>query len=110
MMKEKFNHVAKEIKKDLGEYNKNYKERKLEKNKLVCKKCGSENIQVQKISAQVKKKKGLMYWSIGWLIDLGLWLFLTLPRLIIQIFKPTKTVTKTDTVAVCQNCGNDWKI
>ncbi|GEM_PF-698436 len=109
-MKEKFNEAAKEIKKDLKDYNENYKEKKLEKNKLVCKKCGSENIQVQKISTQVKKKKGLMYWSIGWIIDLGLWLFLTVPRLIIQIFKPNKTVTKTHTEAVCQNCGYSWKI
>lgn len=105
-----FEKVVKEVKKDVGGYHENYKEKKLERNKLVCKKCGSENIQVQKISKQVKKKKGLIYWSVGWIIDLMLWIFLTLPRLIIQVFKPNKTVTKTDTVAVCQNCGNDWQI
>lgn len=102
--------VGVKLKEDLTEYNEKVKEKKYEKNKLVCKKCGSENIQVQKIATQVKKKKGLMYWSVGWIIDLMLWIFLTLPRLIIQMFKPSKTVTKTDTVAVCQNCGNDWKI
>lgn len=107
-MKEKLtiNDIAREMQKVFDEYT----EKNKEKNKIVCKRCGSENIQVQKIATQVKKKKGLMYWSVGWIIDLMLWIFLTLPRLIIAMFKPNKTVTQTDTVAVCQNCGNDWKI
>lgn len=100
------NEIAREMKKVSDEY----AEKNKEKNKIVCKRCGSENIQVQKIATQVKKKKGLMYWSVGWIIDLMLWIFLTLPRLIIAMFKPNKTVTQTHTEAVCQNCGKSWRM
>lgn len=107
---DKMKEVGAKVKEDLAEYNQKNKQRKFEKNKLVCKKCGSENIQVQKIATQVKKKKGLMYYSVGWIVDLMLWIFLTLPRLIIQMFKSDKMVTKTNTVAICQNCGKSWQV
>jgi predicted nucleic-acid-binding Zn-ribbon protein len=79
--------------------------------KLSCKKCGSENINIQRISITKNKKKGIFYWLFfGWLIDLFLWLFLTLPRLIFAIFRPRKVKTKVHSEAVCQNCGYSWKV
>lgn len=78
---------------------------------MRCKKCGSENVNVQIVSEVKKKRTGIMYWLFfGWLIDLFLWLFLTLPRLIIQILKPNRYKTKTTKQAVCQDCGSSWKL
>ena len=76
---------------------------------MVCSKCNSENVIVQSVSQKVKKKKGWMYWVLfGWFVDLMLWIFLTLPRLVWAIFKPKDTVTYSQ--AVCQNCGNTWRV
>lgn len=77
---------------------------------MKCKKCGSENVQVQRIAVTKKKKKGLGYWLFGWIIDLLLWLFLTIPRLIWAVIRPRKTKTKIHSEAVCQNCGYSWKL
>jgi len=77
---------------------------------MVCKKCNSENVQVQRVSVTKRKKKGISYWLFGWFIDLMLWLFLTFPRLLIAIFAPKKTKTKIHSEAVCQDCGYSWKI
>lgn len=79
--------------------------------KLICKKCGSDSISVQKVSVTKSKGKGWAYWLLfGWLIDLALWLFLTLPRLIFAIFRKKKVKTKVHSEAVCQNCGYSWKV
>lgn len=80
---------------------------------MVCKKCGGENVTIQVVNeVELKKKhKGIIYWLFfGWLIDIFLWLFLTLPRLIVAIFKPKKYKTKNKTVRkyVCQDCGYIW--
>lgn len=82
---------------------------------MICPKCGSENVNVQVVSETKLKKKhhGLIYWlCCVWLLDLMLWLFLTLPRLIVAIFKPTKYKTKTihKSMWVCQNCGHKWYV
>ncbi len=78
---------------------------------MKCKKCGSENIQVQRVSVTSEKKKGLLYWlCFGWLIDIMAFLFLTIPYLIIKIFKPKKVKTDTHSEAVCQDCGHSWKV
>jgi predicted nucleic-acid-binding Zn-ribbon protein len=77
---------------------------------MTCPKCGSENINVQMVSEVKAKKSGLIYWLCClWVVDLLLWAFLTLPRLIVQIFKPKKYKSKTYSEAVCQNCGHHWK-
>lgn len=46
----------------------------------------------------------------GWLFEMMMWLFLTLPMLIIKIFKPRKYKSKTvhKTMCVCQACGHSW--
>lgn len=78
---------------------------------MKCKKCGSENVQVQRVSITKNKKKGLIYWLFfGWLIDLLLWIFLTFPRLLWAIIRPKKTKTKTHSEVVCQSCGFSWRI
>ena len=78
---------------------------------MKCRKCGNENVNVQKIAITKNKKKGLFYWLFCiWIIDLLLWLFLTLPMLIIKIFKPKKVKTIIKTEAVCQDCGYSWKV
>ena len=77
---------------------------------MKCKKCGSENVNVQAIGVVKNKHHGIFYWCIGWLVDLMLWIFLTMPRLIVAIFRPKKVKTKIKSYAVCQDCGHKWKI
>ena len=80
---------------------------------MTCKKCGSNNVNVQMVSEinRKKKKRGILYWVLGgWIIELLLWIFLTLPMLIIKIFKPKKYESKVTKQAVCQACGNSWTI
>ena len=77
---------------------------------MKCKKCGSENVNVQAIEVVKSKHHGFFYWCIGWFIDLMLWIFLTMPRLIVAIFRPKKVKTKIKSYAVCQDCGHKWKI
>lgn len=81
---------------------------------MVCPKCGSDKVNVQMVtSTELKeKKRGILYWIlVGWWLQPILWLFLTLPMLIITIFKPRKYKTKTHTkkMAVCNSCGKSWK-
>lgn len=78
---------------------------------MVCKKCNSTNVNVQLLSETRKKKKGALYWIlIGWWFELFMWLFLTLPWLIIKIFKPDKYKNKVTKRAVCQDCGFSWEL
>lgn len=80
---------------------------------MNCQKCGSEDVTVQMVSeTKIKKKRrGIIYWlCFGWLFEMMMWLFLTLPMLIIKIFKPRKYKSKTvhKTMCVCQACGHSW--
>lgn len=104
---------------------------------LVCPRCRSNLVSVQivqenqgsvtntKTKATYKRKgHGLLYWLfIGWwfwIIDLFLWIFCTIPRLIIEIIRPkkykkkerSKSVTNNQIaykkICTCQNCGNAW--
>lgn len=81
---------------------------------MYCPRCRSEKVTVQAVNvvSEEKKKKSLAYWLlIGWLWEPFAWLFLTLPKLLFAMFgKKTKIVSKTETYAVCQNCGNKWLI
>ena len=82
---------------------------------MKCEKCQSEKVNVQVVSeSQLKTKHhGILYWLlIGWWLEMFLWLFLTLPRLIFALFghKKQKIVTKHKNMAVCQECGHTWKI
>jgi hypothetical protein len=78
---------------------------------MKCQKCKSENVSVQAVTTTKNKKHGMMYWLlVGWWLEPVMWVFLTVPWLIIKIFKPRKTSSKTHSEAVCQICGNRWKI
>lgn len=82
---------------------------------MKCKNCGSENVSVQMVSESELKNKhhGVLYWLlIGWWWKPLLWIFLTIPMLIGTLFghKKQKLVTKHSSMAVCQNCGYNWKI
>lgn len=82
-------------------------------NTVICKKCGSNKVDIQMVErTQIKrKKKTLLYWiAFGWLIEIMLWFFLTVPKLIFELFKPSryKVKTKLEKIAVCQNCGYSW--
>lgn len=85
---------------------------------MTCKKCGSNNVNVQVINEVYLKKQhhSLMWWlCIGWWLELILWallfgykLFITLVR--IATGGKKKTVNKQKTIAVCQNCGHKWNV
>lgn len=78
---------------------------------MKCSKCGSENVNVQVVTITKNKKHGCIYWLlIGWWLEMVMWLFLTLPWIIIKIFKPNKISSKVQSQAVCQNCGKTWKV
>lgn len=78
---------------------------------MVCKQCGGQNVNIQ-MTTKVKKKRGnIFYWIFVKLwVELIMWFFLTLPWLIIKIFKPAKYKSKVEKYAVCQDCGHSWKI
>lgn len=78
---------------------------------MVCKKCNSNNVTMQAVSETKRKRKGFIYWLfIGWWLEMFMWLFLTLPWLIIKIFKPKNNKSKITSMAVCQGCGYSWKV
>ena len=77
---------------------------------MICKKCGSENIQIQKVSTLVNKR-GWKYWLLGgWFINLLSYIIFTLPRVLIAIFIPKRKKVKTHSEAVCQSCGYSWEV
>ena len=80
---------------------------------MTCPKCGSENISVNVVTDMKMKDKhhGIIWWiCVGWWWIPFKWLFLTLPALIVKIFrrKKQKVVTKQRTVCCCQACGHTW--
>lgn len=82
---------------------------------MRCKKCNSENVTIQIINTAVLKRKhhSIFYWIfIGWWLEIFLWLFLTIPRLLFFIFVPRrrKIVNKQVKTAVCQDCGFSWTV
>lgn len=78
---------------------------------MICPKCKSDNVNIQAVSVMKNKNKGCMYWLIvGWWLQPILWLFFTLPMLIVGLFGRKKTQTKIHSEAICQSCGNRWKI
>lgn len=75
-----------------------------------CGKCGSMNVsyQVVQTGATTKtKKKGILYKLGRWTLiicTLGLWLVFG------KKASKSKTTFQTETVAVCQGCGNRWTV
>ena len=78
---------------------------------MTCPRCGSNHVDVQAVSMVRNRPHGLFYWLFfGWLIDLLLWIFWTIPRLIIAIVFPRRTTTRIRSEAVCQRCGRHWRV
>lgn len=82
---------------------------------MTCPKCGNENVSIQVVNEATLKTKhhSFLWWLfIGWWWKMLMWLFLTIPMLIIKIFsrKKQKVVNKQSTVAVCQSCGYRWTV
>ena len=81
---------------------------------MKCPKCGSESVTVQMVSETNLKTK---HRSVLWWIFVGLWwlpikwFFLTVPALIVKLFRPKryKTTTTHRSMCVCQNCGYHWE-
>lgn len=81
---------------------------------MICQKCNSQNVNIQIVNESHLKRKhhSILYWLfIGWWLELFLWIFLTIPRLLFFLFVPRnkKIVNKQVKMYVCQNCGNSWK-
>lgn len=69
---------------------------------MKCQKCGSENVVVQVTQKQKKRGCfGVMMWILLAMCTCGL--VLLIPLL-------TRKGSKTKIYAVCQNCGNKWRI
>lgn len=78
---------------------------------MKCNRCGSDLINIQVVEERKKKKKSIFYWIlIGWWLEIIMWIFLTIPWLIIKLVKPTKYNYRNKTMAVCQSCGNTWEL
>jgi len=57
------------------------------------------------------KKKGCLYWLIiGWWLRPILWLYFFIPMLFLKLFGRNKVQTNIQSTAVCQSCGNSWKV
>lgn len=80
---------------------------------MKCPKCGCENVNVQAVNEVSLKDvhHGCLWWAfVGWWWIPIKWLCLTIPALLFAIFghKKQKTVNKTITKCICQNCGYTW--
>lgn len=73
---------------------------------MICPKCGSENVTIQAITNVKVKNRGCFGWLM-WIILACLTFGLIL---IIPLATNTKSKSTTHSEAVCQNCGNRWKI
>lgn len=87
---------------------------KPEQYKLHCPRCSSQKIDVRIVpqTISVQQSHSTAYWIfIGWWLEILLWVFLFIPRLLIAIFVPKKqkVITYNEKILTCQNCGFCWK-
>ena len=78
--------------------------------KLECPNCHKNNISVQVINetlSNTKHRSIIMWLLFWWWFELIMWLFLTIPRLLIAIFVPKsqKISNRQRKLGVCQDCG-----
>lgn len=80
---------------------------------MRCPKCGGTNITATTYAVHEleQKKPGCLWWAfVGvWWVPLK-WLFLTIPALVVKIFKPKNYRMKAEekTSFVCLDCGHTW--
>lgn len=73
---------------------------------MSCPKCGSDKVLVQAVTEVKTKRRGCIGWSIWGLLALCTFGVI----LIIPLLTNSKNKSKTHSEAVCQNCGNRWKV
>ena len=77
---------------------------------MLCKKCGSNNVNVvlEQVGGKVRTKNAGCLWGIGRMIlivcTLGLWLLVGSRK------ETSHTSFKHKVVAICQDCGNKQKV
>ena len=77
---------------------------------MVCPKCKSENVTVttEQVSGKTGTKGTGCLWALGrWTLIIctcGLWLLIGKRK------GTSSTKFKSQTVAICQGCGNKWKV
>lgn len=77
---------------------------------MVCPNCSGSDINIQMVQTSAKTRKRNMgcLWELGRLILIcctcGLWL------LIGKRSGTSNTKIKNDKIAICQKCGNSWKV
>lgn len=77
---------------------------------MICPKCGSEYVTVQAITETETKTKHRG--CLGW----AMWILLAVCTCGLILIIPavtnsrTKTKTRTHTEAICQSCGNRWRV
>jgi hypothetical protein len=73
---------------------------------MICPKCKSSDVKVQVCTDVRVKHRG----CFGWL----LWILLAVCTfgiiLIIPLLTNSKVKSKNYTLAICQNCGNKWRV
>lgn len=77
---------------------------------MKCARCGSQNVYVQAVTETKVKTKhrgciGWFFWILLALCTFGL--ILIIPAI---TNSKTKSKNKTHSEAVCQNCGNRWRV
>ena len=73
---------------------------------MKCKKCGSENIQIVQKTTSIRDVS-----LLSKLLNLFLYIFTCgLWWIVIKIKGKTKQKIKSNTIGVCMNCGNKFKI
>lgn len=81
---------------------------------MVCPKCKSENVTIQVVNQAklVNKHHSIWWWLfLGWWWIPIKWCFFTGIALLVKIFSKKKKIKNTMVkTAICQSCGNSWKV
>lgn len=78
---------------------------------MKCPKCGSENVNIQAVTATRKKTHGVLWWIlVGWWWVPIKWFFFFWLVFIGKLFGFGSKETVAQSMAVCQTCGHHWKI
>ena len=70
-------------------------------------------MQVVTIHQLRNRHHSVLYWVlVGWWLQPLLWIFFSIPMLMIRLFAPRdkKLVAVHSSMAVCQQCGQVWKV
>lgn len=74
---------------------------------LTCPRCQSHHVEVQVVPTVQLKHRGCFMWLLWILLAI---LTLGIILLIVPLITNTKTKNTFENVAVCQNCGQTWKL